>query len=523
MKDRILIFDTLMRDGEQAGHPMSVSTKVAIARRLERLNVDIIEFGFPISSAAEIEAGIEISKAVSKPILCALAGVRQSHIEAAVRSLEFAKKPRIHVFVSTSDRHIKNKLQSTREQVLEWIHNEVRRAKQYFSDIQFSAEDATRTDPDYLIETFKVAVDAGANTLNVPDTGGYFQPIEYGELIDEIYIITPREVVIAAHCHDDLGLAVANSLAGIRNGANQVEGCFLGIGERAGNAALEEIIMALHTRGDFYEGLSTGINLSELWPFLNFLSGEIGYPIPFHKAIAGANAFGHSSGIHADGVLKDRLTYEIMKPEEINWQGSEGSLTSHLGEAGLADRLKKLGYDDLDLASQIISEFKALGNIVGRMSNDDLHMLIQEYYSKKEMVEHNLFAFSNDGISFASTAGVNNGTVVIQKGGLNYSAHAVGDGPVDAVCNAIDLALTSNNLLIITDKEVQFNVIHGSGGSEALGSVRAKVKIGDDIGYGRASDINLVKAYARAYLDAFNHLMHVPVSEEKEELRKVYD
>lgn len=522
MNENILIFDTTMRDGEQAGHPMSVPTKVSIARRLERLNVDVIEFGFPISSTGEIEAGRKISQAISGPIVCALAGVKQSHIEAAVRSLELAKKARIHVFVSTSDLHIKKKLQSTREQVLEWIHTEVCRAKQYYSDIQFSAEDATRTDLRYLFEVINVAIDAGATTINIPDTVGYGQVDEYGDFIDQIWKEINQRATLSVHCHNDLELGVANSLNGVMYGADQVEGCFLGIGERAGNTALEAIIMALHIRNDIYK-VETGINLKELWPFLKFLSDTIDYPIPDHKAIAGKYAFSHSSGIHADGVLKDRLTYEIMKPEDIGWQGEGVALVSHLGEAGLADYIKKLGYDDPNLAANIIDEFKKLGNAIGRMSDEDLHMLIQEHYSRKEMAEHNLFAFANNGINYISSPGVDEGSVILKKGLLSYEAKAEGSGSVNAVCKAIDKVLVAHGLLKIEDKEVQFNVIHGSGGSEALGSVRAKVKIGDDIGYGRASDVNLVKAYARAYLDAFNHLMHVPVSEEREMLKKVFN
>ncbi len=511
-----------MRDGEQAGHTMSISTKVSIAKWLERLRVDVIEAGFPISSPAEITALREISKAISEPIICALAGVKQDHIEAAARSLELAKKSRIHVFVSTSDIHIRKKLRSTREEVLEAIYREVSRAKGYCEDVEFSAEDATRTNPKYLIKVIETAIDAGATTINIPDTVGYAQVDSYGELIDTVWKCIPdnEKIILSVHCHDDLGLAVANSLNGVLYGADQVEGCFLGIGERAGNAALEDVIMALHTRYDLYD-VKTNIDISQLGPFFRFLSSAIGYPISDHKSIAGRYAFTHSSGIHADGVLKDRQTYEIMKPEDINWQGAGVALVSHLGEAGLADHLKKMGYSDPTLASGILGEFKLLANSVGRLSDEDLHMLIQEHLSKEEVKDRELFTFGQETISFESENGENKGSILILKNSVIQRASALGDGPVDAVCKAIDKALSAHGQEM-DKKEVCFNFIHGSGGSEALGFARARVKLGDQVGYGRASSLNIVVAYAQAYLDAINHLIQVPVSEEKENLRKVF-
>lgn len=523
-KDRVLIFDTTMRDGEQAGHQMSPETKVVIARRLELLRVDVIEAGFPISSASDAEGVGMVSEAVSTPIVCALARVKQTDVEAAARSLEHAKKARIHVFASTSDIHIQRKLRSTREQVLQCTFEEVSRAKKYFDDIEFSPEDTTRTNEDYLIEVVRAAVEAGATTINIPDTVGYIQGEEYRNIIEEIDMKIPEHVIISVHCHDDLGQAVANSLIGVELGARQVEGCFLGIGERAGNAALEEVIMALHTRRDYYK-ITTGINLKELLPFCRFLSNVIAYPIPAHKAIVGANAFSHGAGIHVDGVRKDRQTYEIMKPEDIGWSGEEKeiALESHIGRSGLQMCLERIGYTDTNLADAIHDEFKTLANIKGRLSEEDLHMLVQEHLTRKQAEQENFFVFEKNGISFSSDESGAVGVVSIRRGREVRVAKQKGDGPVDALCNATDKALLALGEDVLKHEPVRFNFVHGTGGSEAVGYVTAKVQLHDRVGYGRASSTNIVIAYTKAYLDALNHMLHAPVSEEKEMLRRVYD
>lgn len=522
--DRVLIFDTTMRDGEQAGHKMSPETKVAIARWLERLNVDVIEAGFPISSDGDMEGVRKVSEVMRGPIVCALARARPifKDIEVAARSLEHAKKPRIHVFAPTSEIHIANKLQSTEEEVLGWVASEVRRARSYVDDVQFSPEDATRTDLDYLIEVIRVAVQAGATTINIPDTNGYIQPEEFKEIIEEIFWKVPEIPVLSVHCHDDLGQSVANSLVGVTIGVGQIEGCFIGIGERAGNVPLEEVIMALHTRRDFYKAV-TGINLKELVPFARFLSKEIAYPIPGHKAIIGENAFRHGAGIHVDGVRKDRNTYEIMKPEDIGWSGKAPTFTSHLGHSGLQFNLERLGYTDPEITDAIHDEFKKLANIKGRLTEEDLHMLAQEYLAHKEAEQQNLFIFEKDGVSYTSDKDGNVGVVWIRRGDVVQIGSAKGDGSVDALCNAVKEALRAHGENVLEHELVRFDFIQGAGGSEAIGSVTAKVKLDDRIGFGRSSSTDLVRAYASAYLDALNHMLLVPVSEEKETLRKVYE
>lgn len=522
-KDRVLIFDTTMRDGEQAlGRKMSPETKVKIARGLERLNVDIIEVGYACSSPAEMEAIRKVSMAVQTPVICSLAGVKQDQIEAAARSLELAKKARIHVFVSTSDLHIEQKLRWTREMVLEAIDREVRRARTYFDDVEFSPEDATRTDREFLLEAIQVAVDAGANTINIPDTCGYAQE-DFGDLIGDVYELTPPGVVTSVHCHDDLGQAVANSLHGIGYGARQVEGCFLGIGERAGNAALEEVIAAIHTRHDFHK-VVTGINLKEIGPFCRLLSKLIDYPIPAHKAIIGERAVAHSAGIHVAGVLRNRETYEILKREDLGLEKADIQLVSHLGRTGLQKRLEDLGYDDAaNLTEAIHDKFKEFADHKGRLTEDDLHMLVQEYLTGDVALRHNLFVFEPDGISYSSDSSGGKGAIKIRRDRMLHSAEASGDGPVNALCNAIDEALSLHGEDIRGHEPVHFSFTQGAGGSEAVGWMTVKIKLGDRIGFGRGGSTDMVKACAIAYLDAINHMFHAPVSNEAEMLRKVYE
>ena len=353
--DRVIIFDTTLRDGEQSpGAALSVEEKVTIAHQLARLGVDVIEAGFPISSGAQFEATRRIAQEVEGPVIAGLARAVKEDIDRAWEALTGAKRPRIHTFIATSDIHIRRKIASDKygrtmeekkERILEMAVEAVRHAKSYTPDVEFSPEDAGRTDPDYLCRVVEAVIDAGATTVNIPDTTGYTMPEEFGGLIRTLFKRVPNihKAIISVHCHNDLGLAVANSLAAVREGARQVECTINGLGERAGNAALEEIVMALKVRRDMF-GLDTGINTKEIYRTSRLVAHLTGIDVQPNKAIVGANAFAHESGIHQDGVLKERATYEIMRPEDIGLERSRIVLGRHSGRHGFRARLEELGY-----------------------------------------------------------------------------------------------------------------------------------------------------------------------------------
>lgn len=346
MNNHITIFDTTLRDGEQSpGYSMNKQEKLRLALQLERLGVDVIEAGFPIASDGDYETVKEISKAVKNSTVAALSRTRKVDLEKAISSVESAQKPRIHTFIATSDIHLKYKLQQTREQVIESAVNAVRYAKTYYDDIEFSAEDASRSDPEFLIEIFTAVIDAGATTINVPDTVGYALPWEFGELIKTLNERIPNidKAVISAHCHNDLGLAVANSLMAVQNGARQIECTINGIGERAGNASLEEVVMAVQTRQNSMN-YTTSVNSMEIFPTSQMLAEVTGKGVQPNKAIVGENAFAHEAGIHQHGVLKNPLTYEIMTPESVGITGNKIVIGKHSGRFALSKKLEEHGY-----------------------------------------------------------------------------------------------------------------------------------------------------------------------------------
>ncbi len=496
---RIRIFDTTLRDGEQApGCSMNLNEKVTLARQLERLGVDIIEAGFAIASEGDFQSVRAIAEALEQTSVCSLARTAEADVARAGEALEKARRPRIHTFIATSDIHLEHKLKMGREQVLEEVDRAVRQALRYTDDVEFSAEDATRSDWDYLVQVFGCAVKAGATTLNVPDTVGYTTPVEYHELIRYLREHVPgsENVVFSLHCHNDLGLATANSLAAIQAGARQVECTVNGIGERAGNTAMEEVVMALKVRKDAFDGLDTGIRTTEIYPTSRLLSSIIGIPVQPNKAIVGDNAFAHEAGIHQDGVLKAAITYEIMTPQSIGRPSNELVLGKHSGRHAFRERLGELGYQLADEEFQkAFRRFKDLADKKKTIYNEDLEAIVADSVT----IDDGRFQLGNLVIQ-SGTFATPNATVELIVDGEARKATAQGDGPVDAVFKAItELTDTKAELL-------QYQVKAITGGMDAQGEVT--VTITEDgrrvIGHGAHTDI--IVASGRAYVNAINRL-----------------
>jgi len=499
MSERVWIFDTTLRDGEQSpGCSMNLQEKLTLARQLARLGVDVIEAGFPIASPGDLEAVRAIAREVRDPAICALARTSAADIEHAQEALAEAARPRIHTFIATSDIHLRHKLHMSREQVLEEVDRAVRQARRYVDDVEFSAEDATRSDPDFLVEVFRTALEAGASTLNVPDTVGYTTPAEYIELIRFLreHIPGSERAVFSLHCHDDLGLAVANSLAAIRAGARQVECTVNGIGERAGNTAMEEVVMALKTRPDVYGGVDTGVVTTEIYPTSRLLSSITGVSVQPNKAIVGDNAFAHEAGIHQDGVLKHQQTYEIMTPQSIGRPSNELVLGKHSGRHAFRERLRELGFelgpDELLAAFQ---RFKALADKKKTVYNEDLEAIVADAVMQADD-RYQLGELSIVSGTFAAP----HATVELSVDGERRKTEASGTGPVDAVFRAIaDLTETKSELI-----RYQVNAI--TAGMDAQGEV--SVTLSEDgrrvIGHGAHTDI--LVASAKAYVHALNKL-----------------
>jgi 2-isopropylmalate synthase len=498
-QERIRIFDTTLRDGEQSpGCSMNLQEKLTLARQLAKLGVDIIEAGFPIASEGDLEAVRAVSREVREPVICALARTNPADVEHALEALAQAARPRIHVFIATSDIHLEHKLRMSREQVLAEVDRAVRQARRHVDDVEFSAEDATRSDWDFLVQVFDVAVAAGASTLNVPDTVGYTTPTEYHELIKFLRgnVSGAERVIFSLHCHDDLGLAVANSLAAIRAGARQVECTVNGIGERAGNTAMEEVVMAIKTRRDQFPDVDTGIRTTEIYPTSRMLSSIIGVPVQPNKAIVGDNAFAHEAGIHQDGVLKHQTTYEIMTPQSIGRSSNELVLGKHSGRHAFRDRLVELGFevtgDDFERA---FKRFKALADKKKAIYNEDLEAIVAD----AGMHADDRFRLGDLQVT-SGTFGTPHADVELSVDGAARRATAQGAGPVDAVFKAIaDLTHTKSELV-----RYQVNAI--TAGMDAQGEVT--VTLSEDgrrvIGHGAHTDI--IVASAKAYVHALNKL-----------------
>jgi 2-isopropylmalate synthase len=499
MTDTIRIFDTTLRDGEQSpGCSMNLGEKLRLARQLERLGVDVIEAGFPIASEGDFEAVRAIARDLRESSVCGLARTGREDIERALAALDGAARPRLHTFIATSDIHLKHKLRMSREQVLAEVERAVKQARSHCDDVEFSAEDATRSDWEYLVEVFAVALRAGARTLNVPDTVGYTQPDEYAQLIRFLRERVPGAVdaVFSVHCHNDLGLAVANSLAAVLAGARQIECTVNGIGERAGNTSLEEVVMSLKTRPDVYAGLDTRVVTREIYPTSRLLSSTIGVPVQPNKAIVGDNAFAHEAGIHQDGVLKAAITYEIMTPQSIGRASNELVLGKHSGRHAFRERLAELGFTlEGEPFEEAFRRFKALADAKKTIWNEDLEALATDAVVRTDE------RFQLEEVTVLSgTFAKPTATVALRVDGNVRKATSLGIGPVDAIFKAIaELTDTKSEL-------ERFHVNAITGGMDALGEVSVAVSEDGRRVIGNGADPDIIVASARAYVHALNKL-----------------
>ncbi|MDP2719200.1 MAG: 2-isopropylmalate synthase [Dehalococcoidia bacterium] len=511
--DKVLIFDTTLRDGEQsAGAALNIEEKLEIAKQLENLRVDIIEAGFPISSQGDFEAVRRIAREVRTPVICALAHARPEAIDRAWEAIREAKHPRIHVFLSTSDPHLIYQLGKNREEILEAATAMVRRAKSYCPDIEFSPMDASRTDREFIYQVVESVIEAGATTVNIPDTVGYAIPEEFGDLIESLFnkVRNINKAVVSVHCHDDLGLAVANSLEAVRRGARQVECTVNGIGERAGNAALEEIVMAIHTRKDFFN-LTSGIDSTQIYKSSRLVSDMTGFQIQRNKAVVGENAFRHQSGIHQDGLLKAAITYEIMNPQTVGIPSSSIVLGKLSGRHAFVERLAELGYslneEDLNRAFR---SFKDLADKKKDVTDKDIESLVaQEMRTLSETyhIEHIQVSCGDHSVPTATVKLRGPGDVILADA-------ALGTGPVDAVYKAI------NRLVAVPNKLTEFSVNSVTAGIDAMGEVLIRIE-SDGVTYtGRGAATDIVVASAKAYMNALNRLLAGKQAREKSKTEK---
>ena len=504
MPEHVRIFDTTLRDGEQSpGINLSAKEKVEIGSQLANLGVDIIEAGFPVNSPAEFEAVAAVARNVKGPVIAALARMVPGDVDRAWESIRDAQANRIHVFIASSDLHLEKKLHMTRDQVMAATRQCVARAKGYTEDVEFSAEDATRSDPDFLVALYRAAIEAGATTCNVPDTVGYGLPGEYAELFRYLIANVERsgEVIWSTHTHDDLGVATANALAGVGAGARQVEGAINGIGERAGNCALEEVIMAIHTRGANL-GVTTTIDPHQIVRTSRLISMVTGYPVQPNKAIVGANAFAHEAGIHQHGVLMDRRTYEIMDATSVGWESNRIVLGKHSGRHAFVKTLADLGYELTgDTLDRAWARFRDLVDRKVQLTDADLVAIVTDELSTAEDV------FTLDSIQVAGGTHIApTATVRVRHNGQVVEESSVGDGMVDAACNAIRRAVGLEARL------VSFQVGAVTGGTDALGEVTIGLELNGNYHTGRGISTDVVEGSARAYLNAVNRaLSNAPV------------
>ncbi len=498
MSEQVKIFDTTLRDGEQSpGATMNVAEKVRIAEQLEKLRVDVIEAGFPISSEGDFEAVREIAKKIKRSEVAALARTSLPDIKRAWEAVKFALHPRIHTFIATSDIHLKYKLRISREKALREAVKAVRYAKSLCENVEFSAEDATRSDIDFLCEVFSRVIQAGATTINVPDTVGYAIPSEFGRLIKTIRdkVKDIDKVTLSVHCHNDLGLAVANSIAAIENGARQVECTINGIGERAGNASLEEIVMALKTRRDLFQ-FHTQVNTKQIFSTSRLVSKITGMVIQPNKAVVGANAFAHQSGIHQDGVLKEKLTYEIMTPESVGIPKSSIVLGKLSGRHAFRERLKELGYElsDEDL-ERAFARFKQLADKKREIFDEDIESIVVDEIlrvpKRFKLVYLNVVA----GNLTVPTA-----TVQMEVDGKLVQEAGFGDGPVDATFKTIKKITRTRSKLL------QFAINAITSGTEAQGEVTVRLEEKGQTVIGQGADTDVIVASAKAYINALNKM-----------------
>jgi 2-isopropylmalate synthase len=498
--DRVFIFDTTLRDGEQAaGGSLNVQEKLEIARQLEKLGVDIIEAGFPASSPGDFEAVSLIAGEIKKSSVCALTHANFKAVDRAWEAVKDAASPRIHIFLSASDIHLIHQLKKTRDEIMKMACDTVARARGYTGDIEFSPMDASRTEPQYLYQILEAVIEAGATTVNIPDTVGYAIPGEFGALIAGIFknVKNIGKAVVSVHCHDDLGLAVANSLEAVRNGARQVECTVNGIGERAGNASLEEIVMAIKTRQDMFD-LTTGIDTKQIYRASRLVSDLTGFPVQPNKAIVGTNAFRHESGIHQDGVIKMPMTYEIIDPRTVGVPSSSLVLGKLSGRHAFRQRLSELGYslkeEDLNKA---FAAFKELADKKKNITDRDIESLVaeeQRTVSEEYHLDRLQVTCGDRGIPTAAVR-------LIGPDGKEMEDAALGTGPVDAVYKAI------NRLVKVPNSLTEFTVKSVTEGIDAIGEVLIRIE-SDGVSYtGRGADTDIIVSSAKAYINALNRLL----------------
>ncbi len=499
-QDQIIIFDTTLRDGEQSpGAAMTKEEKIRIARQLEKLGVDVIEAGFAAASPGDFDAIHEIAKIIKNSTVCSLARASENDVRRAGEAIKPAAKGRIHTFIATSKIHMENKLRMTEDQVVERAVQAVKWALEYTDDVEFSAEDAVRSEMDFLVRVFDAVIKAGAKTINVPDTVGYSIPAPWGERMRELIARVPNsdKVVWSTHCHNDLGMAVANSLAAVMGGARQVECTINGLGERAGNASLEEVVMAIKTRSDVFN-LTTRIDTTQIVPTSKLVSSITGYPVQPNKAVVGANAFAHESGIHQDGVLKHRETYEIMRAEDVGWNANKLTLGKLSGRNAFRTRLKELGIEleTEDLLNAAFARFKDLADKKSEIFDEDLHALVSDEFVSEASENFKLVY-----LQVASQTGeVPHALVTLSDNGVEHKSESDGGGPVDAAFKAIEKIVSSGAELLL------YSVNNITSGTDAQGEVTVRLSKNGRIVNGQGADTDIVVASAKAYLNGLNKL-----------------
>lgn len=501
MSDRLIIFDTTLRDGEQSpGASMNKEEKVRIAKALERMHVDVIEAGFPIASLGDFEAVQSIAHVIKDSTVCGLARTLDKDIDRVGEALKKAKSARIHTFIATSPIHMKMKLRMTPEEVVSQAVHAVKRARQYTDNVEFSPEDAGRSETDFLCQVLEAVIDAGVGTVNIPDTVGYNLPDQFGALIKTLRERIPNsdKAIFSVHCHNDLGLAVANSLSAIMNGARQVECTINGLGERAGNASLEEIVMTVKTRRDAFACSVEHLDTKQIVSCSKLVSGITGFAVQPNKAIVGANAFAHEAGIHQDGVLKSRETYEIMRAQDVGWATNRMVLGKHSGRNAFRSRLHDLGveFTSEDELNQAFSRFKALADKKHEIYDDDLQALVTETNIEAEHENLRLVALK----VCSETGEIPEASVTLLINGQETQTVASGGGPVDAAFRAIESLVHSDSKLLL------YSVNSITGGTDAQGEVTVRIQKGNRIVNGQGADTDIVIASAKAYLNALNRI-----------------
>lgn len=501
-KEKLYIFDTTMRDGEQSpGASMTKEEKIRIATALDRMRVDVIEAGFPIASVGDFEAVQAVARTVKHATVCGLARAVERDIERAGEALCEAPSARIHTFIATSPIHMQAKLRMEPEQVLEQAVRAVRHARQYTDDIEFSPEDAGRSDTDFLCRVIEAVIDAGARTVNIPDTVGYSLPAQFGALIRQLRERVPNSdrAVFSVHCHNDLGLAVSNSLSAVMNGARQVECTINGLGERAGNAALEEIVMAVRTRQDEFQ-CDVDLDTTQIVPTSRLVANITGFPVQPNKAIVGANAFAHESGIHQDGVLKSRETYEIMRAEDVGWTTNRMVLGKHSGRNAFRTRLAEMGVDfaSEEELNEVFFRFKELADKKHEIYEEDIQALVTETLLAEENQRIRLVSMK----VCSETGERPEAQVTLSVDGEEKYATAAGGGPVDAAFKAVDNIIQSGTELLL------YSVSNITSGTDSQGEVTVRLEKGGRIVNGQGADTDIVVASAHAYINALNRILY---------------